>query len=166
VKSPRAGLRRPIPWTAWASLALSAGVVAGGFFFPVLGLAVPVLLLVALAGTFLRKRWFCGQACPRGSILSHFLGRWSAYCPMPAFLRSDGVRMAGCAFLLVCAVGQTMRLWPRWEALGWFFWLVCVGTLGLAATLALVFKPRAWCAVCPLGTLQQTLARGGKAEQA
>jgi polyferredoxin len=59
---------------------------------------------------------------------------------------------------MLCAVGQTARLWPSLQAIGSFFWLVCLVTLAAATLMALVWKPRAWCAVCPLGALQDNLA--------
>ena len=139
-------------------------IMIGGFFQPLLGLAVPVLLALAIALSFARKRPFCSRVCPRAGILSHVVSRWSRYRQMPAYLYSQGVRNALCAFLLICAVGQTSRLWPEFRAVGNFFWIVCVLTFVLSVAMGIIFKPRSWCAVCPLGTLQSTLneaAHGG-----
>lgn len=157
---------RPIPLKAWIALGFSMGVIVAGWFLPVLGLAVPALLVLAIVSNFFRSRWFCAQACPRAGILSHFVARISRYRSLPRFLYSDPVRTAGCAFLMVCAVGQTMRLWPQVEAIGWFFWIVCLLTLALAVILGILFKPRSWCALCPVATLQSTLKSGGTHETA
>lgn len=143
----------------WISLAVSLTVIVGGFFFPILGLFVPLLLIFAVITNFFRNRWFCGKACPRAYILGGFLPGISRYKNLPRFLYSDGLRSVLCGFLLICAVGQTSRLFHNLQALGWFFWFVCAGTFAFALILGLAYKPRAWCALCPVGTLQQTLRR-------
>lgn len=146
--------RRPIPVKTWWFLAAALLVMIGGWFIPILGLAVPVIMVLALVTKFIRPRWFCAKACPRAAVLSHLGPRVSRYRKVPAWLYSDGMRQAGCAFLLVCFVGQTLRLASNFEVLGRFFWAVCVVTFALSLLLAVLYKPRAWCAVCPLGTLQ------------
>jgi uncharacterized membrane protein HdeD (DUF308 family) len=65
--------------------------------------------------------------------------------------------MPFCGLLMITSIGQMVRYWRNWEALGWFFWGVCVGTLTVAVAVGLLYKPRAWCAACPVGTLQHTL---------
>jgi hypothetical protein len=150
-------ISRKIPFSAWISLAVSLGVIVGGFFFPLLGLFVPLLLVIAVVTNIRRERWFCGNACPRGKVLSGFLPQFSRYADMPAFLYAPRTRKMICAFLMFCAIGQSLRRWTYLSALGWFFWLVCIITLVIAFVMAFVYKPRSWCAVCPMGTLQQTM---------
>jgi len=146
---------------AWIGLAFSAFVIIGGFFWPIFGLAVPALLALAVGSTFFRRRWFCSKACPRGQLLSGFTRSVSRYRNLPPFLHSQGVRRGLCGLLMFCAIGQTLRFWPSLESLGRFFWIVCVATFAVALGMAIAFKPRAWCAVCPMGTLQDTISRAG-----
>ncbi|HUW39458.1 MAG TPA: 4Fe-4S binding protein [Rectinemataceae bacterium] len=143
-------------------------VVVGGFFQPLAGLAVPVLVIVAAVGSLLRKRWFCSTVCPRAAILGGFGRRVSLYRNLPAFLRTDRVRTALCGFLLVCSVGQTARNWDALGNLGRFFWLVCALSLAVALAMAYFYSPRSWCAICPVGALQDNVARhnGRKSELA
>ena len=150
---------RPIPHKSWAALFFSLAIVIGSFFWPLLGLSVPLLLLAAVISNFVKPRWFCAKACPRAHTLGGFLPSLSRYRALPAFLYSGAVRTMLCAFVLVCAVGQTSRLRSNIPALGLFFWAVCVITLAAAVALGIFYKPRAWCALCPVGTLQDTLRR-------
>lgn len=133
-------------------------ILAGGAIFPELGLVVPLILLVAVLGGLTRRRWFCSAACPRASLLDILGSRLPRRRPLPPALRSPALRMTLCGMLMLCAVGQTARLWPSLRALGAFFWLVCLVTLGLSLLMAFLWKPRAWCAVCPVGALQDTIA--------
>ncbi len=138
---------------------LSGAVIVGGFFQPLIGLAVPALAIVAAAGSLVRKRWLCSTACPRAAILGGFGRRVSRYGKLPAFMRTDRVRTALCGLLLVCSIGQTARNWDAIGGAGRFFWLVCVLSLVVALAMAYFFSPRSWCAVCPVGALQDNVAR-------
>jgi hypothetical protein len=142
------------------SLAFSAAVIVGGWFLPELGLAVPLILAVAVITNSRRARWFCSKACPRGLILTGFARVLSGYRRLPPFFHSLAFRSMSCGMLLMVTLGQVMKLWPDAASIGRFFWWVCVSTLALALAMAVVFKPRSWCAVCPLGTLQTTM--GGR----
>jgi hypothetical protein len=151
---------------SWVALFFSIGIIAGSFLWPWLGLAVPLLAVGAGIGALFRPKWFCSKACPRGRILGYFLKPLARFRPTPGFLSSPRLRSLFCGVILFSSLGQLTRLWPHFESLGWFFWGVCVATLGLALGLGLLYKPRSWCVVCPLGTFQETLAalvpQGGK----
>lgn len=137
-----------------------AAVAIGGFRFPLLGFAVAALLLIALAMNFFKPRSFCSSLCPRGSALGFVLSRASRRKPLPPFMRSDGFKKILCGFMMFCVLGSAFRLRGDIGALGAFFWGLCVVSLIGGLVLGLFFKPRAWCAVCPMGTLQDTIAEG------
>lgn len=149
---------------------ISGGAIVGGFFQPLFGLIVPILVVAAAIGSLVRKRWFCSSACPRGALLGSLGPRYSRYRALPASLKADKVRTALCGFLLVCTVGQTARNWDSLGQLGRFFWFVCALSLVVALVMAYFFKPRSWCAICPVGALQDNVARrsrsGERAEEA
>jgi len=46
---------------------------------------------------------------------------------------------------------------------GSVFWLMCLVTTAIALVLAVIYRPRAWCAICPVGTLQGIL--GGRRDR-
>lgn len=140
-----------------ASVVFVAAVAVGGFFQPLIGLAVAVLLLAAAAMNFFRPRSFCSSVCPRGTALGFVLSRSPRRRPLPDFLKTGGVRKALCGFMMLCVVVNVVRSAGSFPALGLFFWGLCVLSLGAGLLLGFLYKPRAWCAVCPMGTLQDTL---------
>jgi polyferredoxin len=148
------GLARTI-----VAVLFSGAVIVGGFFEPLVGLAVPALVIVAAVSSLVRKRWFCSTACPRAAILGTFGRSVSRYKSLPAFMKTDRVRTALCGFLLVCSVGQTARNWQAIGNAGRFFWLVCALSLVAALAMSYFFSPRSWCAICPVGALQDNVAK-------
>jgi len=145
-----------------ASLVFVLLIAIGGFFQPLLGFAVALLLLVAIVMNFRRHRSFCSKVCPRGRALDFALQHVSRRQPLPAFLRTLGSRRILCGFMMFCVIGSSVRLYSNIPALGAFFWSLCIISLSAGVVLGIFYKPRAWCAVCPMGTLQDTL--GGRKE--
>lgn len=80
------------------------------------------------------------------------------FAPLPPALRSAGFRRGLCGFMLFCVINLLIRSGGGWEAAGRVFRGIYVLSLGVGTALGLYFKPRAWCAVCPVGTLQETLS--------
>jgi polyferredoxin len=145
-------LRSPRQWLA----AIVPAVLIGGFFTPYLGLVVPLVMTGGLATAALgRGRRFCGHYCPRGA----FLGEWLGWIPkgyLPASMRTR-VRWV----LLPLLLGfMTWQLWagpPTLAHAGRVFWTMCLVTTGMALILAIAFRRRAWCAVCPIGALSSVI---------
>ncbi len=133
-------------------------IALGGYFVPLLGLAVPALLLTALVMNLRRRRSFCAEACPNGRAYAAVLGGLSRRAPLPPALRSAGFRRGLCGFMLFCVINLLIRSGGGWEAAGRVFRGIYFLSLGVGTALGLYFKPRAWCAVCPVGTLQETLS--------
>lgn len=144
----------------------SYGVVAllavGGYFFPLLGFGVPVLVAVALIMNARGRRSFCARACPNGAALGSALKPITRGRRLPALLGSPEFRRGLCGFMLFCVIGQLARGYPDPAALGRVFWAVYLIAVGLGVAAGLLYKPRAWCAFCPMGTLQDTVAPRGK----
>ena len=140
------------------SVLFVAAVAVGGFFQPLVGFGVAAMLILALVMNFNKPRSFCSSACPRGTALGFALSQVSLRRPMPPFMRTDRVRRVLCAFMMICVIGSAFRLRSDMGGLGAFFWGLCIVSLSAGVLLGIIFKPRAWCAVCPMGTLQDTLA--------
>lgn len=146
-------------WT-WISAAFVAALAGAGFFFPVAGLAVPVLMLIALASNSFARRSFCAGFCPNGRSLSAVFQRFSRNKALDAGFRSPIFRKMLCGFMLFCVVNLLSRTGGSISLVGRAFWLMYLASTGFSAVMAVFYKPRAWCAVCPMGTLQDTV-RGG-----
>lgn len=154
---------------AVASLVFVLAVAVGGFFYPLVGFAVAAVMAVAAAMTLFRPRSFCAKACPRGRALGFALRPFSRGKPLPAGSITPGAKRALCGFMMFCVVGNVARLAGDGAALGRFFWGLCVISLAAGVVTGLIYRPRAWCAVCPMGTLQDTIgqaiAKGRSAQE-
>jgi hypothetical protein len=155
VQKPQLHVARIQPW---AALAFTLLIIVGGFFYPLLGLGVPLIMLFALGTNLFSKKWFCARACPRMTVFGAFGPLFSRYRPAPKWMTSKVFRYAFLAFFMVCSMGQAIRLMPNLYQVGAFFWRVCLVTYGISFALAVLYKPRTWCAFCPIGTLQTHLA--------
>lgn len=140
--------------------ALSFSIVAilsvGGFFYPLLGLAVPALMVAALVMNFRARRSFCAKVCPNGTFLAALKPVSRNKRIHPSFVSPQFRRML-CGFMMFCMIGLFIRGYPDYSVIGRAFWLVYLIALSVGIVFGLVYKPRAWCTICPLGTLQDTV---------
>lgn len=141
------------------ALAFVTAIAAGGWFVPELGFALAALMLLALVLSLFgpRKRMFCSMACPRGRALGFVMKGVARGRSLPKFALSPGFRKALCGFMMLCVVGNLARNGAGMAGAGRVFWYLCLVSLSGGIVLGYFFKPRAWCAVCPLGTLQDTV---------
>jgi len=148
---------------AWKhiSIALVLALSVGGFFVPALGLGVIGLILFALISNARASRSFCAGFCPNGRSLSVAFKQTSRNRKLPKLFASREFRRALCAFIMFCVVSLLARSDGSVAAIGRIFWAIYVASIGISTAAALLWKPRAWCAFCPMGTLQDTL-RGSK----
>jgi polyferredoxin len=131
----------------------------GGYFYPVIGLAIPGLMLLALVLNFRNRRLFCSSVCPNGRALSTVTTPTSKGGRLPAFLVEPGMRRILCGFMLFCMVNMLARYGGGGiAAVGRVFWSIYLIAVGISAVVGIVFKPRSWCAFCPMGTLQDTVS--------
>lgn len=125
--------------------------------FALLGLTCMFLpLYQSLRG---RGKIHCSGYCPRGSFLHNFFSKVSMRKAAPAFVRSsmfkNGVLLIMMGFFIVSlyfAGGDYVK--SAMVVLR----MVIVSTV-IASLLGLIFKPRTWCTVCPMGHLSGTIAR-------
>lgn len=145
------------PYRYWLG-GLVPAVLAAGFVTPYAGFVVPVVMLAALGTAALGGgRRFCGRYCPRGSFLEAWLGRLRRR-PLPAAFRGPlrwAVMVALLAFM-VWRLAENPADPAHW---GRVFWVMCLATTAVALALAAVYRPRAWCVVCPVGSMSTLLRR-------
>jgi len=160
---------------AWRriSVAVLFTVVVGGLFYPPLGLVAAAMMVTLLGVAIFRGRYWCGNLCPRGSFLD-LLMRWvTPGRRFPAFLRRLRVRLV-ILILLMSAMAWSLATLPVEVApdmpggiyglIGAMFVRMCLITTLGAIFMALVSQERAWCAVCPMGTLQHLIDRADAGE--
>jgi len=150
----------------FAALLFVLAIAIGGYFYPLLGLALAVLMALAVGLSLFgpRSRMFCSSVCPRGRALGFALKPFSRGKVLPAWMLKLQTRRGLCGFMMLCVIGNLVRNADGFEGAGRVFWFLCIASLGAGVLLGLLYKPRAWCAVCPMGTLQDTLRLGKKGQ--
>ncbi len=148
-------------WTA-VSITFVAVFAVGGYFYPILGLGVFGLMAVALAMNFRSRRSFCAGACPNGTFLAAALKPVSRKSKLPAALTDPQFRKLLCGLMMFCMIGLLVRGYPDLSSIGKAFWTIYVLAVSVGVVVGLLFKPRAWCAFCPMGTLQDTIRGAAK----
>ena len=133
-------------------------VAVGGIFIPEIGLVLAALMVTAIVMTTIKPRSFCSSVCPRGKALGFVWGRHSKRKPLPAFALSPKFRKVLCGAMMFCVVGNLVRAGGDLHRYGIVFWGLCIISLTAGLVMGYFFKPRAWCAVCPMGTLQDTIS--------
>lgn len=141
-------------------------VSIGGLWYPALGYFMLLIFAAIFLSSPFRGRWFCGNLCPRGSLVDFWVSKISKKKKIPAALRSMWVRlpiffllMGFMGYRIVNIVGALNTL----EKIGMVFVTMCLVTTAIAVLLGSYLSPRAWCSFCPMGTAQRLL--GGKRYQ-
>jgi len=135
----------------------------GGYFYPLVGLIVPAMMLVAIALNFRSRRLFCSSVCPNGRSLSAMITPVSRKGKLPAFLVEPGVRRMLCGFMFFCVINLLVRYGSGGlVAVSRVFWAIYLVAVSLGFAAGIAYKPRSWCAFCPMGTLQDTISSVGK----
>jgi polyferredoxin len=141
----------------WLLGSIVVAVLALGWKYPLAGFVVPLVVVAALVTSGFRGRFFCGNFCPRGSFFDTWLSRIGGHRKLPAFFRDlkfrPWVSLTLFGFLALRG-SQAPGDWQHW---GRVFWEMCMITTLIGIGLGLVYRPRAWCALCPVGTLQQLI---------
>jgi len=154
----------------WRKIAVGIlfAVVVGGLFYPPLGLIAAAMMVTLLITSLFRGRYWCGNLCPRGAFLDMIVRRISPGREFPGWARTLQVR-AVVLVLLMSGFAWSLANLPLDNAadvpggvygvVGAVFVRLCLITTLGAIFLALVSQQRAWCAICPMGTMQNLIDR-------
>ncbi len=146
---------RILPTTAvhrWLLAGVMLTVLALGWYYPLLGFIVPAAMLAGMLGGMLRGRHVCGNLCPRGSFTDTLFASLGPSRPIPPRLFGMPHRwlmMTGLMGFMLYRLAQNPGSLDHW---GLVFWQMCLITTAAAMILGVLFRPRTWCAVCPVGT--------------
>lgn len=129
-------------------------LLAGVWLWPPLGWAIPACMAagMGLGAAYGRGPW-CGGLCLRGNFLDHFGGLLNGGGRVPAAFARPAPRYAVLAGLMGVMSFNLYAAWPDPLALVMVFARLLTGTTAAAVVLAALFHRRAWCAVCPVGTV-------------
>ena len=135
-------------------------VIALGWKYPLLGFIVPAAMGAGIIGGFLKGRWVCGNACPRGSFLDSWFSYVAGKNKMPEILKSIRFRWLVLSLLMGVMTLRLLQNPSDFHHWGIVFWQMCAVTTLAAVGLGLRYSTRSWCSICPVGTMAGTFGKG------
>ncbi|MDP8252911.1 MAG: 4Fe-4S binding protein [Candidatus Kaelpia aquatica] len=136
-------------------------IVVGGLFYPLLGYLVVAMMVALLTLSFFKKRYWCWNICPRGAFLDGVMSKVSRKKPIPKLFTKQWFRLVILFIFISIAVYCMINAGGDILAIGAVFVSICLITTVIAIIMAVITKPRAWCSICPMGTLQDKISKIG-----
>lgn len=155
----QAAIKRRARRQHWLWWTLPVMVVAG-WRYPVLGYFIPLCMAAGLGIAIFRGRSWCDWLCPRGSFWDVILSPIGGKRAIPSLLRKSWFRLMVMALLMLVLATQLPRFWPSIQGMGLVFVTMLTVTTAVGIVLGIVFHPRSWCVICPIGTMGSWLGRG------
>ena len=135
-------------------------VSIGGLWYPKLGYVVALVFLSILAISPFRGRWFCGNLCLWGSFNDFWVGKISRHLQIPRSFSSMAVRVPIFIAMIGFNISRIIATEGAVDKLGMVFVTMSILTASFSILFGAAYSPRAWCTLCPMGTLQRLLGRG------
>ena len=135
------------------------GLVIAGWFYSLIGYFIPLCMVAGVGLASVRGRTWCNWMCPRWSFADTYMKAISPGRTIPRVLRGVPVRLGVIAFLMAMLTFQIVRLWPDAYAIGRFFIVLLTVTTIVGIFLAAFFHQRAWCSICPIGSLSSWVGK-------
>lgn len=129
-------------------------IVIGGLFWPLLGYIVFFFMLFFLILSYFKGRYWCSHLCPRGAFLDLALDKFSLKKSVPKIFLSNKFRWEIFAIFMSFFILQFILAEKNIFSFGFVFVRMCLVTTLIAIFLGIPTKARAWCVICPMGTLQ------------
>lgn len=133
-------------------------IIIGGLFYPLLGYLVVAMMAFFLPLSFFKGRFWCWHLCPRGAFLDLGMSKISPKKTTPDIFSRMWFRWL---ILVVLTAFLAYRIAVSGGSLiviGAIFVSICLITTIIAIILALIYRHRAWCSICPMGTLQEQIS--------
>ncbi len=134
-------------------------VVIGGYFCPRLGFTVLALITFFLVLASKRGRFYCGWFCPMGAFHERVLSHISLKRSILPVFKSSWFRWLLFILMMGLMCFSLFVAWGDAKALGDAFRRMWIISTGLAIGLGVYFRPRVWCSICPMGSLQGVSSR-------
>jgi len=138
---------------------LFIGLVVAGWFYSLIGYFIPLCMVAGVGLAAVRGRKWCNWMCPRGSFADTYMKAISPGRNIPGWLKGTPVRLAVLALLMAMLAFQILRLWPDPYAIGRFFVVLLTVTTVVGVFMALFLHQRAWCSICPIGSLSSWVGK-------
>ncbi|SKC84961.1 4Fe-4S binding protein [Maledivibacter halophilus] len=117
--------------------------------FGVLGfICMTVPMYHAIKG---RGKIHCSHYCPRGSLLGNFLKNVSLQNNLPKNLRGKTVKNILLILMMTMFSISLIHAGPSFNRIAFAVFRLMMASLALGVIMGVIFKPRTWCQVCPMG---------------
>lgn len=130
-----------------------------GLFYPVIGGIALICMLAPVVTAFFKGRMWCGNFCPRGSFNDIVLSRFTLKRRMPLLFKQVWFRIVFLIVLMSAFLVQLVFVWGNGMAVGQVFVRMIIITTLLAIILGGIYNQRAWCLICPMGTMAHFAAK-------
>lgn len=137
-------------------------IVIGGLFNPWLGYLVVAMMAYFLTLSFFKGRHWCSHLCPRGAFLDIVVSRISANRPLAEIMARGWFRWAVFVLFMAVLIVRVIHTGGSPVLIGAIFVGMCLVTTIISILLGMSMKHRAWCAICPMGFLQEKISKIGK----
>ena len=134
-------------------------VIIGAWIYPPLGFSLLICMVGAVGIAMYNGRAWCDWMCPRGSFYDLFLDKLSRKMSIPKLFKTNWFRTVILSLLMGSLGIQIYYAWGDAYGIGMAFVLVLTITTTAGIILGAIYKPRAWCQICPMGTLGNWLSR-------
>jgi hypothetical protein len=105
-----------------------------------------------------RGKIHCSHYCPRGSILQKFLKQISFKNALPLPIRKHG-KKALLTIMISLFSFSMYHAGPNIYRIGFALFRFMTASLALGVIMGIIFKPRSWCQVCPMGYATELLVK-------
>lgn len=139
-------------WHQWVWLLL-IGFVVVGIFFPAIGTIALLCMLAPVVTAFWKGRKWCGYYCPRGSFNDYLLSKITLKRGIPQIIKEPWFSLVFLVLLMGAFLIQILLAWGSLVAIGAVFVRMVLLTTLLGIIMGIIFNYRAWCMICPMGTL-------------
>ncbi|MFC1675220.1 4Fe-4S binding protein [Candidatus Omnitrophota bacterium] len=134
-------------------------IVIGGLFYPLLGYLVLAMMAFFIVLSFFKGRYWCWNLCPRGAFLDIALSKVSAKKPLPKVFTKKWFRWSIFVLFIAFLILRIRGTGGSLIAIGYVFVGMCLLTTIISIILGVTIRHRGWCAICPMGTLQDEIGK-------
>ena len=140
-------------------------IVIGGLFILVLGYLVLGMMVFFLTLSFFKGRYWCWHLCPRGAFLDIVISKLSPNRAAPKIFSKSWLRWSIFVLFMIFLILRILKTGGNLRAVGAIFVSMCLLTTLISIVLGVSTRQRAWCTICPMGTLQDKIAELGRRKQ-
>jgi len=120
-------------------------------YFALVGLICMLMpLILSLSGQGKKN---CSHLCPRGSFLTKFMDKISMSKTAPKWFFKKQTKYAILILVFAVFILSVISTHGDVEKIAFIIFRMIVLTSIIAVVLGVIYKPRTWCAVCPMGHL-------------